>query len=84
MTTTERNQHASFKNAKQIALSIPTGCSRRATDTEGKLSNYSGCKTADGRMFVIGDSLADIQNPDATINGKPAREVFGNFSIMYK
>ena len=84
MTQTQTAQHIAFKNAKKIALDIQLGCMRRGKDENGKPSNYTGFKMACGRMFVIGDSLSDIQNPDATIDGKPAREVFGNFSIMYK
>ena len=77
MTTQQTNQINDFKSAKQIALSITKGCFRRALGT-----NYCGYKAKDGRMWVIGDTDADIQNADAIINGKPAREVFGEFSIM--
>ena len=84
MTQTRKAQHIAFKNAKEIALTIALGCQRRGRDADGKPSNYTGCKMANGRMFVIGDTVADIQNPCAIIDGKPAREVFGNFSVMYK
>lgn len=49
----------------------------------GRITNYSGANIC-GRMFVIGDTENDIQNPDAIIQGKPAREVFGDFTIMTK
>lgn len=81
MTTKQQKQHNEFKAAKQIALTIEKGCLRRAR-FENAATNYCGFKAKDGRMWVIGDTEADIQNPDATINGKPAREVFGDFTVM--
>lgn len=77
MTTTQKTQHADFKAAKEIAMNIQKGCYQRK-------GNYCGFKSNDGRMWVIGDSEADIQKPDATINNKPAREIFGDFTIMRK
>jgi len=71
-----------FEAAKQIALTIANNQMRRAL-IDNKPVNYMGAKI-NNRMFVLGDSLKDIQNPDATISGKPAREVFGEFSIMCK
>lgn len=82
MTTSQTAQHEQFKAAKEIALSISNGLSRRARHND-KVTNYTGYKSNDGRTWVIGDSLADIQNPCATIGGKPAREVFEGFSVMY-
>ena len=79
-TTTEINRE--FEAAKQIALTISNNQMRRAS-VDGKPVNYLGVKI-NNRMFVLGDSSNDIQNPDATIAGKPAREVFGEFSIMSK
>lgn len=79
-TTTEINKE--FEAAKKIALTIANNQMRRAL-VDNKPVNYMGCKL-NNRMFVLGDSLNDIQNPDATIVGKPAREVFGEFSIMSK
>lgn len=77
----QKEQHNQFKAAKQIALNISAGQFRRAR-VNNVATNYCGYKDASGRMWVIGDSLADIQNPDATINGSPAREIFGDFSVM--
>ena len=82
MKTLEKQRHEDFNAAKQIALTIEAGLMRRARNN-GVITNYCGCNL-NGRMFVIGDSLADIQNPDALVNGKPAREIFGDFTIMYK
>ncbi len=82
LTNSQKIQHEQFKAAKQIALTIPPNQSRRAI-YNGEVTNYTGCNL-NGRMWVIGDTLADIQNPDATINGKPAREVFGEFTVMNK
>lgn len=79
-TTTEINRE--FEAAKQIALTIANNQMRRAM-VDNKPVNYFGAKI-NNRMFVLGDSLNDIQNPDATIAGKPAREIFGDFSIMNK
>lgn len=81
MTTQQQKQHNEFKVAKQIALTIEKGNLRRAR-FENAVTNYCGFKANDGRMWVIGDTNADIQNPDATINGKPAREIFGDFTVM--
>lgn len=71
-----------FKVAREIALSIERGQMRRAR-YEDQATNYSGANIG-GRMFVIGDTENDIQNPDAMIQGKPAREIFGDFTIMSK
>ena len=68
-----------FKAAKEIAMTTTPGTYQRAAGT-----NYCGAKMKDGRMWVLGDTENDIQNPDAIVLGKPAREVFGDFSIMYK
>lgn len=75
--------HEQFRAAKEIALSINKGEMRRAR-YNGTVTNYTGLKDKNGRMWVIGDSVNDIQNPDATINNKPAREIFGEFTVMYK
>lgn len=74
-------QHEQFKVAKQIALSLHPGELRRAR-FEGRVTNYTGLKTPDGRSWVLGDSSADLQNARVTINGQPAREVFEGFTIM--
>lgn len=76
-------RHEQFNAAKQIALNINKGELRRAR-FNGLATNYEGAKDTNGRMWVIGDSLADIKNPDAYINGKPAREIFGDFTVMSK
>lgn len=76
-------QHEHFKAAKQIAINIDKGQIKRAR-FQNVVTNYCGFKDHNGRMWVIGDSNSDIQNPDAEINGKPAREIFGNFTIMSK
>lgn len=81
MTIEQKRQHDQFKAAKQIALAINKGEYKRAR-FEGNLTNYCGFKDGNGRMWVIGDTVADIQNPDAIINGCPAREVFGEFTVM--
>lgn len=73
---------ASFTIAKKIALTIGKNQYKRAR-YNNQATNYIGANV-NGRMFVIGESTEDIQNPDCLIEGKPAREVFGNFSIMYK
>lgn len=78
MNTTQLNQ---FKAAKEIALKINKGLMRRAS-FDGVITNYIGFKSPNGRMYVIGDSANDIQNADAIINGCPAREIFGDFSVM--
>jgi len=83
LTLSQKDQLAAFQAAKQIALTIPAGQYRRARVGD-MATNFCGFKSPEGRMFVIGDSIADIQNPDATIEGCPAREVFGEFSIMSK
>lgn len=75
-------KHEDYKAAKAIALNIAIGLMRRAVN-DGRVTNYSGANIA-GRMFVVGDTENDIQNPDAIIQGKPAREVFGDFTIMRK
>jgi len=75
-----KTNHDHFEAAKQIALTIQTGCQRRA-GYNGEPTNYTGANF-NGRMFVIGDSLSDIQNPDVYINSKPAREIFGDFTVM--
>ena len=77
-----KTKHGDFKAAKEIALSIEKGQMRRAVNS-GHVTNYCGANIG-GRMFVIGDTENDIQNPDAIIHGKPAREVFGDFTIMTK
>lgn len=82
MKATEKQKLSDFRAAKKIAITIPEGEMRRATN-EGHVTNYTGANIG-GRMFVIGDSLDDISNPDGYVNGKPAREVFGEFSILYK
>lgn len=79
----QKQQHADFNTAKQIALNIAKGLSRRAISVNGGASNYTGCKLNDGRMFVIGDSEKDLQNPNAYIESKPAREIFGEFTGMF-
>lgn len=76
MTTYQKQQHADFQAAKKIALSIGNNLMRRAAGT-----NYFGANF-NGRMFVVGDTDLDIQNPDAIIHGKPAREIFGDFTVM--
>lgn len=82
MTASQKTQHSQFLAAKQIALTIPVNNARRAR-FNNEATNYTGANLK-GKMFVIGDSLADIQNPDATIDGKPAREIFGDFTVMSK
>ena len=75
-------KHEDFKAAKKIALAIGIGQMRRAVN-DGRVTNYLGANIG-GRMFVVGDTEDDIQNPDAIIQGKPAREIFGDFTIMRK
>jgi len=82
MKTKEILQLDHFKAAKEIALTIGAGLIRRAIHN-GETTNYSGANI-EGRTFVVGDTLKDIQNPDAWIEGKPAREVFGEFTVMSK
>jgi hypothetical protein len=76
-------QHNHFLAAKEIALTINNGLMKRAI-FNGSTTNYSGAKTLDGRMWVIGDNDSDIQNPDAIIYDKPARQIFGDFTVMSK
>ena len=84
MRTQQTKQHNEFKAAKNIALMIEKGCMRRAK-LQKIPTNYCGYKANDGRMWVIGDSDAEIQNPDAIINGKPAREVYEeNYKTIQK
>ena len=78
LTVTQQKQHADFKVAKSIALAIGKNQMRRAAGT-----NYFGANF-NGRMFVIGDTVSDIQNPDTYIQGMPAREIFGEFTVMSK
>jgi hypothetical protein len=82
MNNTEKQQLDGFNAAKQIALTIGNGLMRRAKVNNIPV-NYCGAKL-NNRMWVIGDSLNDLQNPDATINNKPAREIFGDFTVMSK
>ena len=77
----QKEQHDHFNAAKSIALIIPSGQMRRAKVGD-VLTSYIGAKDNSGRMWVIGDSLNDIQNPDAYIGGKPAREISGDFTVM--
>ncbi len=81
MTIQQENQHKGFKEAKKIALNINKGEYRRAR-FNGFVTNYCGYKDSNGRMWVLGDTDKDIQNPDALIDGRPAREVFGDFTVM--
>jgi len=74
--------HEQFKAAKEIALTINRGEMRRARYADAA-TVYCGANIG-GRMFVIADSEKYLQNPDCEINGKPAREVFGDFTVMYK
>ena len=73
----QKQRHQDFNAAKKLAFNMPSGCYRRAANT-----NYCGYKSADGRFYVIGDTETDLQNPDAFIGGKPAREVFNGFTLM--
>lgn len=75
-------KHQEFKAAKQIALTIEAGNARRPR-VNGMAAMFMGYKSTDGRMWVIADNVNDLPNPDAHINGKPAREIFGDYSIMY-
>lgn len=85
LTPQQQAQHAAFQAAKKIALNIPAGHYRRAS-VDGVTVKYYGFKHISGRMWVIGDSDAEIQNPDARIQVDnellPAREIFGDFTIM--
>lgn len=83
MTTQEKSQHEQFKIAKHIAITIEPGLMRRARYQDA-VTNYCGMKDNNGRCWVIGDGLNDVQNPDAWISGKPAREVFEGFTMMRK
>ena len=76
-------QEKGFNSAKEIALTIKKGFMRRAA-VDDKPTNYCGYRRNDGRMFVIGDSKDDIQNPDMIIDNKPAREIFGDFTVLTK
>ena len=82
MTTKEKERLAGFEAAKKIALTI-TSNQRQRAQINGAPTNYAGANV-NGRMFVICDTEYDIQNPDAYILGKPAREVYGEFSTMSK
>jgi hypothetical protein len=82
MNNAEKQQLDGFNAAKQIALTIGNGLMQRAKVNNIPV-NYCGAKL-NNRMWVIGDSLNDLQNPDATINNKPAREIFGDFTVMSK
>lgn len=83
LTANQQLQHAQFKAAKEIALNIGKGEMRRARHND-MATAYCGMQDNSGRMWVIADSSAYLQNPDAMIDGKPAREVFGDFSILIK
>lgn len=83
LTENKTQQHNEFKAAKEIALNITKGCSRRAR-YNGNVTNYTGFKDNSGRSFVIGDTDADIQNSTITIGGKPSREVFEGFAVISK
>lgn len=82
LNQSQQQQLAHFNEAKKIALSISVNNTRRAK-FDGMVTNYTGANV-NGRMFVIADSLADLQNPDTYINGMPAREIFGDFTVMFK
>jgi hypothetical protein len=77
MTTTQKKQLEDFRAAKLIAFEMPKGHYRRAKGT-----NYCGYMSENGQAYVIGDTDEDVQNPDAIIGGKPAREVFEGFTVM--
>jgi hypothetical protein len=79
LSNNQKKQLAAFKEAKEIAFTMPFGSYRRAFGT-----NYCGYKSHDNKFYVIGDTSADIQNPDCFIGGKPARQVFDGFTLMSK
>ena len=81
MTTEQKNQLADFNSAKKIALTITEGCTKRARNAKGEVTNYMGANI-NGKFYVIGDTEKEIQNPDAIINGSPAREVFDGFTVL--
>jgi hypothetical protein len=80
MNNAEKQQLDGFNAAKQIALTIGNGLMRRAKVNNIPV-NYCGARL-NNRMWVIADNNNDLQNPDAVINGKPAREIFGDFTVM--
>lgn len=82
LTQNQKQMHEEFKAAKQLLLNnqIPNGTMRRAVLND-KITNYSAALLRN-RMYVVGDSELYIQNPDILIMGKPAREIFGEFSAM--
>jgi len=83
ITASQQLQLDGFNAAKEIALNINKGQSRRAR-VNNMACNYTGYKNGEGRCFVIGDSDSDLQNCTIEIMGKPAREVFEGFSMMSK
>ena len=81
MTTVQKNQLADFNSAKKIALTITEGCTKRARNSKGEVTNYSGANI-NGKFYVIGDTEKEIQKPNAIIDGKPAREVFDGYTML--
>lgn len=70
-----------FKAAKKIAFSVSLGSFRRAK-VDGQPVNFVGFKSLDGNSYVIGDTTDDLYNSKIFINGRPARQVFQDFSII--
>lgn len=81
MTNEQRKKLAAFNAAKKIALTIEKGCYRRAMLDDEPVS-YCGFRSTTGRSWVIGDSSDDLKNPDGYFDGKPAREVFADFTMV--
>ena len=79
MTNLETLQLADFDSAKALSFTIEKGFYKRPSAT----SNYCGYQSMEGKFYVIGDTDNDIQNPDAIVNGKPAREVNEFCVIMH-
>lgn len=76
---TQKELLGMFRAAKTLALSLPNNVMRRARHN-GMATDFFGANV-NGRFYVL---YKEIKKPDATISGIPAREVFGEFSIMYK
>lgn len=80
MNAEEKNKLEDFREAKKIALTISEG-EMRLAKRNGQITHFYGANVG-GRMFVVGETEEEIQNPDAIIQGMPAREVFGEFTVM--
>lgn len=63
-----------YREAREIAKKIKPGAFRRSKTANGP-SKYFGFKDHRGESWVFADSINDLPDPQAWVNGKPARRV---------